>query len=386
MTRLHLFLFALSLAVINRQAIADVGEFQDIAQDHPFLTHQYTFDGADPFERRQDNRGELDLIEQAAGSALVTDLIYGAPGFDESSEAVTAYRPLAGGVEFSDGANFRIPSITLGDEFSFEVIFRPSQETISGGAFNLGYILANRIGNDRGYFLFQGSAEQDDVGAWGVDGNDLASVIGASFNVSNENTLLEDLTAGDWYYAAGSYYWEDGETTFFNCVANLSEGETDLLIAGPITVPGSYGRDMAGLSIGGRFDGPGEGFPGDIDEVNLYNGWVDEDEFEEHLLTLLDKVNAGPLFHRGDPNDSGSLDLSDGLYIFNYLFTGGAQPSCNESADSNADGAVDLSDGIYLLSYLFLGGPAPAAPGPPVQACGPVPTDSMLGCESYSGC
>ena len=316
----------------------------------------------------------------------MTDIIYGSPGFDESSEAVTTYRPLAGGVEFSDGANFRIPSITLGDEFSFEVIFRPSQETISGGAFNLGYILANRIGNDRGYFLFQGSAEQDEFGTWGVDGNDLASVIGSSFSVSNENSLLEDLTAGDWYYAAGSYYWENGETTFFNCVANLSEGETDLLIAGPITVPGSYGRDMAGLSIGGRFDGPGEGFPGDIDEVNLYNGWVDEDEFEEHLLALLDKANAGPLFHRGDPNDSGSLDLSDGLYIFNYLFTGGAQPSCNESADSNADGAVDLSDGIYLLSYLFLGGPAPAPPGPPVQPCGPVPADSILGCESYSGC
>ena len=386
MTRLNVFLLALRLVVINRQAIADVGEFQDIAQDHPFLIHQYTFDGADPFEQRQDNRGELDLIEQAAGSALVTDIIYGSPGFDESSEAVTTYRPLAGGVEFSDGANFRIPSITLGDEFSFEVIFRPSQGTISGGAFNLGYILANRIGNDRGYFLFQGSAEQDEFGTWGVDGNDLASVIGSSFSVSNENSLLEDLTAGDWYYAAGSYYWENGETTFFNCVANLSEGETDLLIAGPITVPGSYGRDMAGLSIGGRFDGPGEGFPGDIDEVNLYNGWVDEDEFEEHLLALLDKVNAGPLFHRGDPNDSGSLDLSDGLYIFNYLFTGGAQPSCNESADSNADGAVDLSDGIYLLSYLFLGGPAPAPPGPPVQPCGPVPADSILGCESYSGC
>ena len=143
---------------------------------------------------------------------------------------------------------------------------------------------------------------------------------------------------------------------------------------------------MAGLSIGGRFDGPGEGFPGDIDEVNLYGEWVDEGEFEEHLLALLDGASAGPLFHRGDPNDSGSLDLSDGLFIFNYLFTGGSSPSCNESADSNGDGAIDLSDGIYLLSYLFLGGPAPVAPGPPIQDCGPVPADSLLGCEAYSGC
>ena len=69
MTRLNLFLLVLSLAAINRPAIADVGEFQDIAQDHPFLIHQYTFDGADLFEKRQDNRGKLDLIEQAAGAA-----------------------------------------------------------------------------------------------------------------------------------------------------------------------------------------------------------------------------------------------------------------------------------------------------------------------------
>ena len=386
MSRMTLFLIVLFLSVTGHQTLADVGEFQDIVQDHPALAHQYTFDGADPFERRQDNRGALELIEQAGGAALVSDILYGVEGFDESSEAVTMFRPLAAGNEFGDGANFRIPSIALGNEFSFEVIFRPGQETISGGAFNLGYILANRIGNDRGYFLFQGSAEQDDVGAWGVDGNDLASVIGASFNVSNENTLLEDMEAGDWYYATGSYLWENGETTFINCVANLSAGDKELTIVGPITVPGSYGREMAGLSIGGRFDGPGEGFPGDIDEVNLYGEWVDEGEFEEHLLALLDGASAGPLFHRGDPNDSGSLDLSDGLFVFNYLFTGGSSPSCNESADSNGDGAIDLSDGIYLLSYLFLGGPAPVAPGPPIQDCGPVPADSLLGCEAYSGC
>jgi len=386
MIRLVLSLATLVLLSTGRQVHADVITFQDIAQDHPALAHQYTFDGLEPFERLQDNWGTAHLLEQAAGSATVSNIIYGAPGFDESSQAATTYRPPPGGVEFSDGANFRIPSVTLGDEFSFEVVFRPSQATISGGAFNLGYILANRVGCDRGYFLFQGSAELDQFGAFGTDGNDLASVIGSSFNVNSENTLLENLQAGNWYYAAGSYLWENGTTTFINCVADLTENQEKLTIVGPITVPGSYGRTAVGMSIGGRFDGPGEGFPGDIDEVNIYSEWLDEGEFEDHLLVLLEGAGGGTPFHRGDPNDSGGLDLSDGLFIFNFLFSGGSPPGCNDAADSNGDGGIDLSDGIFLLSYLFLGGPPPAAPGPPDLPCGPSPADSLLGCEMYSGC
>lgn len=386
MGRLTLFLAVLGLTMLSRQAGADVALFQDVAQDHPALAHQYTFDGVEPFERLQDNWGVAHLVEQAAGAAVVGNIVYGTPGFDESSEAATTYRPPPGGVEFSDGANFRIPSVALGDEFSFEVVFRPAQATISGGLFNLGYILANRIGCDRGYFLFQGSAEMDQFGAFGADSNDLASVIGSSFNVNNENTLLENLQAGHWYYASGSYLWENGTTTFINCVADLSENQEKLTIVGPITVPGSYGRTAAGLSIGGRFDGPGEGFPGDIDEVNIYSEWLDEGEFEDHLITLLDMAGGGTAFHRGDPNDSGSLDLSDGLFIFNFLFSGGSRPNCLESADSNGDGGIDLSDGIYLLSYLFLGGAPPAAPGPPSLPCAPTPADSPIGCEVYSGC
>lgn len=62
--------------------------------------------------------------------------------------------------------------------------------------------------------------------------------------------------------------------------------------------------------------------------------------------------------------DAGNtVDLSDLIYLVNYLFLGGPAPSCMESANTNGDagGDVDLSDLIYLVNYLFLGGPAPAA-------------------------
>ena len=388
MTRLTFalgFLAALGLAALDDPALADVADFQDTVQDHPSLTHQYTFDGADPFERLQDSRGMDDLTEQAGGSATVDDIVYGVPGFDASSEAVTTFRPPPGGAEFGDGANFRIPGISLGDAFSYEVIFRPGQEVIEGGDFNLGYILANRIDSDRGYFLLQGSAEQNAGGAFGQDGDDLASIIGASFNTANENTLLETIEVGHWYYAAGSYFFEDGMTTFANYVADLTAGETTLSAVGPITVPGSYGRDFTGLSIGGRFDGPGEAFPGDIDEVNLYDDSLDAEDFQAHLDQLVGE--AAILFHRGDANDDGAVNITDGVYLLNFLFGTAPDPVCAEAADPNDDGTLNITDGVYLLNFLFGGGPDPVDPGPTDAPCGTDPEGSpALGCESYSGC
>lgn len=59
----------------------------------------------------------------------------------------------------------------------------------------------------------------------------------------------------------------------------------------------------------------------------------------------------------------GSVDLSDLIYLVNYLFLGGPSPDCLAAANTNGDAgcSVDLSDLIHLVNYLFLGGPAPAA-------------------------
>ena len=105
MSRLVLSLATLVLLSTGRQLHADVITFQDVAQDHPAIAHQYTFDGLELFERLQDSWGTAHLLEQAAGSASVSNILYGTPGFDESSQAATTYRPPPGGVEFSDGAS-----------------------------------------------------------------------------------------------------------------------------------------------------------------------------------------------------------------------------------------------------------------------------------------
>ncbi len=98
------------------------------------------------------------------------------------------------------------------------------------------------------------------------------------------------------------------------------------------------------------------------------------------------------VFSRGDGNGDGSLELTDGIIVLNYLFTGGEAPGCMEAADSDNDGQISLTDAVLILGYLFQGGNAPALPGPPGvnTGCGPdtdVPgSPGDLGCDSYSGC
>ncbi len=92
----------------------------------------------------------------------------------------------------------------------------------------------------------------------------------------------------------------------------------------------------------------------------------------------------GPLFRRGDPNGDGDVDLSDPVFILNYLFTGGDRPDCLEAANANGSSGIDIGDAIFLLGYQFGGGPPPPAPGP--HECGVDPDDADVDCESYGGC
>lgn len=85
-----------------------------------------------------------------------------------------------------------------------------------------------------------------------------------------------------------------------------------------------------------------------------------------HSVVLMVTPGGGCCQIRGDVNSSGSdmLDISDLIYLVNYMFQSGLEPACMEQADINGDGgaAIDISDLIYLVNYMFQG-------GPPLPAC-----------------
>lgn len=58
-----------------------------------------------------------------------------------------------------------------------------------------------------------------------------------------------------------------------------------------------------------------------------------------------------------DPGDN--MDISDLVYLVDYMFTGGPPPPCIEEADMNCDGSIDISDLVWLVDYMFTGGLPP---------------------------
>jgi len=68
---------------------------------------------------------------------------------------------------------------------------------------------------------------------------------------------------------------------------------------------------------------------------------------------------------RGDVNYDGAelIDISDLLYLIDFMFQSGPAPVCFEEADIDASGSepLDISDLVWLIDYMFTGGAEPPA-------------------------
>lgn len=149
---------------------------------------------------------------------------------------------------------------------------------------------------------------------------------------------------------------------------------------GGFVIRGEKESDYSGWSVSGAGDINGDGLQ------DLLIG------APGHTSTLFRKVRAGTAyvvfgpassfrrFRRGEVNGDDTVDLSDAVATFGYLFLSEDAPGCLDGADANDDGAIDISDGIATVVYLFRGDSILPMPGP--RHCGIDPTADPLGCES----
>ncbi len=89
-------------------------------------------------------------------------------------------------------------------------------------------------------------------------------------------------------------------------------------------------------------------------------------------------------FRRGDANSTGSVNLTDVIYLLQHLFTGGPPLSCSDTGDFDDDGSSDLTDAVLILTFLFRGADLSGPPGP--YECGPDPTQDDLPECGDGGC
>jgi M6 family metalloprotease-like protein len=135
------------------------------------------------------------------------------------------------------------------------------------------------------------------------------------------------------------------------------DGDKDDIVTIPNRLVGVYVirvfpepvADKATYSLGIRIDGS--------DLVMLATDQPCPDPGEVATLSY----NA-PWFMRGDVNGDWGINITDVVYLINYLFLipPGPAPEPLETGDVNCDGVINVQDVVYLINYLFL-----VPPGPP---------------------
>ncbi len=63
----------------------------------------------------------------------------------------------------------------------------------------------------------------------------------------------------------------------------------------------------------------------------------------------------------GDVDASGIVNISDGVFVVNYIFGGGPAPQPLSAGDVDCNELVSISDAVYLINFIFGGGPVPCA-------------------------
>ena len=73
----------------------------------------------------------------------------------------------------------------------------------------------------------------------------------------------------------------------------------------------------------------------------------------------------------GDCNHDCRINVSDAVYVINYVFSGGNAPNPCVQGDVNCDSKVNVSDAVYIINFVFSGGKPPCNVGTvPEPTCG----------------
>ena len=186
---------------------------------------------------------------------------------------------------------------------------------------------------------------------------------------------------GEWFHFA-AVVPEDAEMTSDLIVYIDGEESEGIRGAGQDRV---LDTGLSDLVIGGRSDGPNL-FDGRVDDVWLFDEPLEEDD-------ILEILEGGPMevpppeesgFVRGDANSTGDINITDAVFVLNFLFGGTEGPRCEDAADADDSGSLNITDGIFILGFLFGG---QTEPPPPHETCGPDPTADALACtEEPAAC
>lgn len=174
-----------------------------------------------------------------------------------------------------------------------------------------------------------------------------------------------------------------------------SDGSSEAVSGGNVTT------DESGFVSGRvRYEGSDDHslsrFKMDPDKSTIVGVLTDRRGREVLLMLVRKRIRETETkFVRGDVDASGGINITDAVFLLDFLFLGGPRPPCMDAADADDEGddRLNLTDPITILNWLFLAGPAPGDPGPTTadydpRDCGPDPSGDEDGieCEEFTPC
>ena len=102
--------------------------------------------------------------------------------------------------------------------------------------------------------------------------------------------------------------------------------------------------------------------PNETLTIAVANYWIqDLPTSHVEVTKLAHQLNKWMGYGRGDVNSDDMINLTDIIYLANYVGYGGPGPiPFSHLGDVNASGAIDGADVNYLVDYYFSGGACPA--------------------------
>lgn len=94
---------------------------------------------------------------------------------------------------------------------------------------------------------------------------------------------------------------------------------------------------------------------GDVEiHVKAKDSWEQSADSDPITVTVND-------FICGDANADQLANITDAVYLIDYVFNQGPEPQPLEAGDTNCDDLANVTDAVYLIDYVFNQGPAPCA-------------------------
>ncbi len=191
----------------------------------------------------------------------------------------------------------------------------------------------------------------------------------------------------------GARAWETSSTSdfegndFIRAAVDLFDGDRLVDTVTIFDVRGGDPDALSGLDRGG-VRGPLTMFdvvlPPGHDSARLRVEARTDSNTERLFFDAVSFESLPPPFLRGDVDERPLIGIGDALRIFSLLFLVDDESfDCDDAADVDDDGTIRITDGIFLLNWLFVGGPDPAEPFP---ECGDDVTDDALDCARSTRC